>query len=119
MKVKRISGIDRVLDQVLTPSSSHGPATTENAAQGTKPFPPILPVSFAGERCVLGHIEARRGRPPKRPNRPAGQKEKVTFRISRHLIADYRDWSWEARCQLSELVEQALLKYRESRDQRQ
>ncbi len=42
-----------------------------------------------------------------------------TFRISRDPAAAYRVWSWEGRCQLSELVEQALLTYRESRDQHQ
>ena len=36
------------------------------------------------------------------------RKEKVTLRIPNDLIAEYRDWSWEARSQLSELVEQAL-----------
>ncbi len=38
-----------------------------------------------------------------------------TLRIARDLIAEYRDWSWEARCQLSELVERALATYRELR----
>ena len=40
-------------------------------------------------------------------------KEKVTLRISTALIAEYRDWSWEARMQLSRLVERALLHFRE------
>jgi hypothetical protein len=43
------------------------------------------------------------------------QKQKVTFRVSSDLIAEYRDWSWEARCQLSHLVERALADYRQSR----
>ena len=38
-------------------------------------------------------------------------KQKVTLRVPSELIDEYRDWSWEARCQLSELVEQALLTY--------
>ena len=42
----------------------------------------------------------------------------LTFRIPCEPVAAYRDWSWEARCQLSELVEQALVAYRKSRWQR-
>jgi hypothetical protein len=34
-------------------------------------------------------------------------REKVTLRIPSDLIAEYQDWSWEARCQLSELVTRA------------
>ena len=118
MKVKRIAGIDRVLDQVLTSPQSHGQATADDAAHGSKTTSPIPPVSFTRKRGTLSRVEARRGRPlgPRHRHNP---KEKVTFRISRDLAATYRDWSWEARCQLSELVEQALLTYRESRDQRQ
>ena len=41
-------------------------------------------------------------------------KEKVTVGISSTLIADYREWTWEARCQLRHLVERALADYRES-----
>ena len=111
MKVKRIAGIDRVLDQVLTPPKCYGQPTDENAAHGTKATSPIPSVSFAGERCVLGRVKARRGRPAgKRTS--ASPREKVTLRISRHLVADYRDWSWDARCNLSHLVEQALAEYR-------
>ena len=111
MKVKRIAGIDRVLDQVLTSPQSHGQATAENAAHGTKTTSPILPVSFTGERSILGRVEARRGRPVgKRTS--ASPREKVTLRISRNLVADYRDWSWDARCNLSRLVEKALAEYR-------
>ena len=68
---------------------------------------------------VTSKVRARRGRPLGPRYRQAGPKEKVTFRISRDLAAAYRDWSWEARCQLSEIVEQELLTYRESRGQRQ
>lgn len=34
------------------------------------------------------------------------------MRIATDLIATYRDWSWEARSQLSHLVEQALTDYK-------
>ena len=43
----------------------------------------------------------------------ATPKEKVTLRITSTLVASYRDWSWEARSQLSQLVERALADYHE------
>ncbi len=58
---------------------------------------------------------ARLGRPPRGQAPNAGLKEKVTLRIPSDLIAEYRDWSWEARCQLSELATQALDSYRQTR----
>jgi hypothetical protein len=61
---------------------------------------------------------ARVGRPNRTSARPSVLKEKVTLRVSSDLIADYRDWSWEARCQLGELVERALTNYRDSRRHR-
>ena len=35
----------------------------------------------------------------------------MTLRVSCELIAEYRDWSWEAKCQLGELVERAPLTF--------
>ncbi len=35
------------------------------------------------------------------------------MRVATELIASYREWSWEARSQLSDLVEQALRDYQE------
>lgn len=55
--------------------------------------------------------QARRGRPPGRRAGEAADKEKVTLRLSRELMDEYRDWSWEERCQLGELVERALVQY--------
>ena len=56
-------------------------------------------------------VVARRGRPSGKAV-AAAPKEKVTVRIATDLIATYRDWSWEARSQLSHLVEQALTDYK-------
>jgi len=39
----------------------------------------------------------------------------VTVRLSKELMDEYRDWSWEERCQLGELVERALGQYRKQR----
>ena len=38
-------------------------------------------------------------------------KEKVTLRIGKGLMDEYREWSWDERCQLGELVERALAQY--------
>ena len=54
------------------------------------------------------HRRARLGRPPGRAAGTSRPKEKVTLRLDAELVADYRDWSWDQRCQLGELVEQAL-----------
>jgi len=63
---------------------------------------------------------ARRGRPPGKAPSMVTAKEKVTLRITSTLVASYRDWSWEARSQLSQLVEQALADYHDrQRGQRQ
>jgi hypothetical protein len=34
-------------------------------------------------------------------------------RINKRLVARYRDWTWEARCQVSQLIEWALFEYHE------
>jgi len=41
-------------------------------------------------------------------------KRKVTLRLPNDLIDEYRDWSWEARCQLGELFEKALVAFVEA-----
>ncbi len=112
MASKTISGISGVLGELISPAPppTESPRSSQlamerheakpsGAAQPTPPRP----------RC------ARLGRPPGKTTRHRGPKEKVTLRIPSNLIADYRDWSWEARCQLSELVERALAAYGESR----
>jgi uncharacterized protein (DUF4415 family) len=60
----------------------------------------------------VARIAARRGRPPGKAA-TAGPKEKLTVRIAAEVVATYRDWSWQARSQLSQLLEQALKDYQE------
>lgn len=55
---------------------------------------------------------ARLGRPPGKTQASVRPKEKATLRIDSELMSDYRDWSWDARCQLGELIERALTEYR-------
>ncbi len=61
---------------------------------------------------------ARRGRPPGQKAGETVSREKVTLRLSGELMAEYRDWSWEERCQLGELVERALTHYQKQRQRK-
>jgi len=56
-------------------------------------------------------VRSRLGRPPGRNATAGSRKEKITVRIDAELIALYRDWSWQARCQVGELVQQALQQF--------
>jgi uncharacterized protein (DUF4415 family) len=109
---KQAGGIRGVLDGILSQEKlqpSPFPASATAIAQ--------LPaaVGHAADNSDLsGPVGSRRGRPLGKAASPGVPKEKVTLRLTTDLIATYRDWSWEARCQLSYLVEQALAEYRQS-----
>jgi hypothetical protein len=107
MNAGHIRGITGLLDGILSPQEPA--ADSHNANQPRKSTPaeqigttPVLPPATA----------VRRGRPPGNAAVVA-PKEKVTVRITSSLIAHYRDWTWEARCQMSHLVERALADYHE------
>lgn len=112
MAQKTIGGISGVLGELIspTPTSQVSPQNEQPSVANREPEPAGIPEPTPPRPC-----RARLGRPPGNTDRHTGPKEKVTLRIPRDLIADYRDWSWEARCQLSELVERALASYRQSR----
>ncbi len=112
MAKTQVSGISGVLGELIspaptlagTPSRKQPPASPQEADLTGTPRTPAAP-----------HAQrARLGRPPGTTTRQTGPKEKVTLRIPSELIAEYRDWSWEARCQISELVERALVAYRKT-----
>ena len=120
MAKKEVCGISGVLGELISEESS-----SEGSA--SKKQPPALPKKQAsaspGKTAPAATPEmpsppdscrARLGRPPGNAGQRAEPKEKVTLRIPSDLIAEYRDWSWEARCQLSELVEKALVSYRKA-----
>jgi hypothetical protein len=111
MTRQHLPGIDGILDSLI--SAGHAPSS-RNTGGESEPTKQASPLD-GSDAAVAREKGARRGRPPgpQRCDRPP--KEKVTFRISCDLIATYRDWSWEARCQLSELVERALDNFRQSR----
>ena len=112
MAGKTIGGISGVLGELISsaPASRELPSHKQSSAASREPEPAGTP-----EPTPPRPRRARLGRPPGNTTRHPGPKEKVTLRIPSDLIAEYRDWSWEARCQLSELVERALATYRESR----
>jgi hypothetical protein len=106
MSTPQIRGVTGLLDQILS--------TVEGASADS----PEAGSSMAGLHGRIGstdfpgvpRVVARRGRPSGKTI-AAAAKEKVTVRIATDLIATYREWSWEARSQLSHLVEQALTDY--------
>jgi hypothetical protein len=114
---KTIGGISGVLGDLISPTPT--PAASSGLEQpqpsGRKaglpgnPSPPTAPP----------HGCARLGRPPGSGRQTTVPKQKVTLRVPSDLIDEYRDWSWEARCQLSELVGQALITYHKSHRRRQ
>lgn len=113
MAKTQVSGISGVLGELISPAST--PAESPPKKQ-----PPALqqktgPTGAAHAPAAPHTQRARLGRPPGTSTRQTGPKEKVTLRIPCDLIAEYRDWSWEAKCQISELVERALASYRKSR----
>ena len=62
-----------------------------------------------------GRPTARRGRPLSSNQQPTSResKAKVTVWINQALVDEYRDWSWEARCSLSTLMQRAMLDYQQ------
>ncbi len=58
-------------------------------------------------------MNAGRGRPPGSGKAEQGpvERKKVTLRIKSSLIDEYIEWSWSRRCQLGQLIEEALEAY--------
>ena len=113
MAKKPVSGVSGVLGELISPE----PAAKESGPK-MEPPPTTQDPRHAGTpktSTAPRSQRARLGRPPGQSLQQTGPKEKVTLRIPSDLIAEYRDWSWDARCQLSELVERALAGYLTSR----
>lgn len=115
MNGKSLRGIDGVLGNLIS-SPIQNMADAHKTTQQTKPRVPSIPVvQRATANGCSAPQGARRGRPLGRPCDVRRPKEKVTLRISSELATEYRDWSWEARCSLSALVEKALADYSRGR----
>jgi hypothetical protein len=106
---KTIGGISGVLGELISPEPTATESTPKKRPSAASPEPE--PTGTPDPTPTRSPQRARLGRPPGSGVRHARPKEKVTLRISSELIADYRDWSWDARCQLSELVERAMAQY--------
>jgi hypothetical protein len=107
MKKPKVRGIAGLLDGILSTVE----CTTADSSEGGSSIANLLDRTDAAGCPNVPRRAARRGRPSGKAV-AAVPREKVTVRIAAELIATYRDWSWEARAQLSHLVEQALTEYR-------
>jgi hypothetical protein len=116
MAKEPIGGITGVLGGLISSASP-----SEFRQSGVQPVTEkqSCPTDFEAPLVFPGHLHARLGRPPGHNSRQLVSREKVTFRIKSDLILKYRDWSWESRCQIGELVERALATYLGSHRQRQ
>jgi uncharacterized protein (DUF4415 family) len=113
MNSKKVPGIPGLLDQLLSPTTATAPASsTAHHAHDRHPPPPRP--GPAGKRPATAITGARRGRPAGPHSYAVQARQKVTFRLPADLIATYRDHSWEARCPVSFLAEQAMREYRAS-----
>jgi uncharacterized protein (DUF4415 family) len=111
MSDSKKAGIGGILDGILTTAIiSPKKAASNPTIKSPKPDTP-----HANESEEAKRIGARRGRPLGKGRESKEPKEKVTVWLDAKLIAQYRDWSWEARSQLSTLVEDALTDYRKRR----
>lgn len=110
MSSPHIRGIGGFLDHILT---SNGPRVN-HSRQGNHRADEPLAEHLSLPSNTGPSPRVRRGRPPGKPAASA-RKEKVTVWIPSNLIAAYRDWTWDARCQLSTLVQQAMEDYRNRR----
>jgi len=111
MSKSQAHGIAGLLDRILTASNAQLPQPPGTRTSTSS----CRPESVGSHPARRLPMNARRGRPLGKPSTPQAAKEKVTLRITATLIAVYRDWSWEAHSQLSQLVEQALADYHDRR----
>ena len=109
MARKPISGVSGVLGELISEPQPEPPAP---AAPSTIPLKTPPNAAAKEKPSANTKSRARLGRPPGRQAEATTPKEKITVRIDARLAALYRDWSWERRCQLGELVERALRDYR-------
>ena len=93
-----VQGVNGVLQALLTEPTAEKPSRLKQ------------PVKRKKAPCKLSATKARTGRPPQSMSHGT-ERQKVTFRIRPDLIEGYRDWSWDARMSVSQLVEAALDDY--------
>jgi hypothetical protein len=116
MATKPIGGITGVLGDLISPARTH--SAEPRVERPASLCDQTAPASVGGSSASQSRRPARVGRASKSSPEQTAPKEKVTLRVNSDLIAEYRDWSWEARCQLGELVERALTTYRDHQRRR-
>ena len=114
MSTAQVRGITGLLDGILTPDERPAARPAGKPSEDAPSMTDRPTDSLVGRVDTPKHTRptVRRGRPPGR-GRISQPKEKVTVWIERGLIDSYRDWTWQARCQLSHIVERALAAYHE------
>lgn len=108
MARKEVGGVRGVLGGLISDAPREQSSPTQSPSPRRETKPPTKPSATSRP---LKKTRARLGRPPGRQSGKTSPKEKITVRIDARLAALYRDWSWEERCQLGELVERALRAY--------
>ncbi len=115
---QKLKGVGGVLGKLLSEETPATPSQEIPNPSEPSPTPTVLDRSVDIEPPESRRPGARLGRPPGPQTGQGTRKEKVTLRLDKSLMDDYRDWSWEERCQLGELVERALVAYLEKRPRR-
>ncbi|MGE3818890.1 MAG: hypothetical protein AB7I30_05600 [Isosphaeraceae bacterium] len=114
MAKKTIGGVRGVLGTLITESES-GPPQPERIRPAATPSAKTLP----RKPETQPRVKARTGRPLGRKDGEGTSREKVTVWVDSTIIAEYRDWSWDERCHLGELMERALASYLKRRRPRE
>jgi hypothetical protein len=123
---QQLKGVSGVLGNIISAEpqkpSPERPAENPESRNVSRGDVPDQPDQQKKEEKVSGPSKkngggARRGRPPKPPRTSEPiEREKVSLRLRADLAAIYRDWSWEERCQFSELVDRAMEFYLRHRE---
>lgn len=106
MSAPQVRGITGLLDGILSSANQTNPERPKDGL----PKKTACTASATASIDTTAITPVRRGRPPGTLT-PSGPKMKLTVRVTGSLISHYRNWTWEARCQLSHLVENALADY--------
>jgi hypothetical protein len=114
---RKIGGISGVLGDLISPPSKAAASLRVEQAHDSDRKSGLLD-KVEDSTSPPQRRRARLGRPPDNRSGTMVPKQKVTLRVPSDLIDQYRDWSWEARCQLGELVERALFSYHDSHRRR-
>ena len=115
MTAKGLPNLGGILDNLVSTRGEAGPRRREIAPQRPDYVRPRGKSHPDGNGPSRANTGARRGRPMGSRTRDDVAKEKVSFRIPCRLVAEYRSWSWEARCSLSTLAERAMAEFLDQR----